>query len=139
MEKHYSTRQRKFELAFIIKRILDAVLISSVTVIIISLFMFFWWPSYNSYLSRGPRLLHVGALDYIKNIDNYMRMVFLPAMLTPSAICIAIFTPMRILMSKQLKTPTLEHSNKAYKNQTNLFHLKKARDFHDLYYPYLNN
>ena len=128
MEQEDLINKHKLRSLYFSKRITDSLIIISAAVILISIFIYiavFFFPI--------PRSGMWAAIYRETNFYNYMRYMFLPSWITPSAICIAIVTPIRIIVVRRFKIYTIIKFKKNYRHQTDLYKLKKTRDFQDLF------
>jgi len=128
MEQKDLINKNKLRSSYFAKRISDALIIFSAAVILISIFIYvhaFYFPR------TIPRLAVVKPYEW--EAYYYLRDKFLPSMIIPSAICIAILTPIRIIVGRRFKIHTIIKFKNNYKHQTDLHKLKKTRDFQDLF------
>ena len=130
MEQQDLINKNKIRSLYLAKKISDALIIISAAVILISIIIYvlaIYFPP-----STFP-ILDVEATERSRRLFYYMRYRFLPSMIIPSALCIAILTPIRISRSRRFKLHTIASLKKDYRQQRDLYKLKKTRDFQDLY------
>lgn len=130
MEQEDLLNKHKLRSLLFAKRISSTLIILSVAVILISIFTYilvFYFP-----VSK-PRLMSMKKLAKEREFYYYMRDLFLPSWIIPSALCIAILTPIRIFVGKRLKIHIIVHFKKDFRHHLKLYKLKKTRDYQDKY------
>jgi len=130
MEQQDLINKNKVRSSYFAKRVSDALIILFAAVILISIIIYvlaIYFPP-----STFP-ILDVEATERSRRLFYYMRYRFLPSMIIPSAICIAILTPIRIIIVRRFKIHSTVYMKKDYRHQRGLNKLKKTRDFHDLF------